>query len=124
MVDIKKGPILMTEEYWADSPLSITRYFGHCMFHGNHYIIVDKTGRDIFECSVIAEKEGREKAIEPGEPCDLCREDMIPAYRKLGRDAFIQLLEEGKSAAEINEAAGVESTALKITDLKNTTNEF
>lgn len=38
--------------------------------------------------------EGREKAIEPGEPCDLVRNDFIPVYRKMGRDAFIRMLEE------------------------------
>ena len=59
---------------------------------GVRYVIVDKTGRDIFELSALAEKEGREKAIEPGEPCDLIREDFIPLYKKHGRDKFIEVL--------------------------------
>lgn len=85
-------PILMTEEYWANSQFSVARYTGAITIGGTRYVIVDKTGRDIFELSVKAEKEGREKAIEPGEPCDLIREDFIPLYKKHGRDKFIEVL--------------------------------
>ena len=116
-------PILMTEEYWANSHLSIARHYGQIKFNGSHYIIVDKLGRDIFECSAIAEREGREKAIEPGEPCDLVRTDMVPAYKALGRDRIIGLLKEGRSAKEINAAAGVvpeTEQPLKTTTKKKT----
>ncbi len=85
-------PILMTEEYWANSQFSVARYTGAIKMDGVRYVIVDKTGRDIFELSALAEKEGREKAIEPGEPCDLIREDFIPLYKKHGRDKFIEVL--------------------------------
>lgn len=85
-------PILMTEEYWANSQFSVARYTGAIKLDGNRYVIVDKTGRDIFELSALAEKEGRQKAIEPGEPCDLIREDFIPLYKKHGRDKFIEVL--------------------------------
>ena len=84
--------ILMTEEYWANSQFSIARYTGAINLDGHRFIIVDKTGKDIFELSAIAEKEGREKAIEPGEPCDLIRTDFIPLYKKYGRDKFIEVL--------------------------------
>lgn len=100
-------PYLMTEEYWADSMFSVVRYTGSIQFNGRLYTIVDKHGRDIYECSTIAAREGREKAIEPGEPCDLVREDLIPAYRALGRDGIIALLKEGKSVDEIKAAAGI-----------------
>ncbi len=103
----KKQPLIMTEEYWANTYFSVARYTGEIVFNNTHYIIVDKFGRDIFECSRIADKEGRDKAIEPGEPCDLCRVDLVPAYRALGRVRIIELLKQGKEADEIKEIAGV-----------------
>ena len=87
------SPILMTEEVWANSQLSIARFYGSCKMNGNTYIIVDKKGRDLFECSAIAEKEGRKKAIEPGEPADLIQKTFQPIYKELGRDKFIATLE-------------------------------
>lgn len=86
--------ILMTESYWANSQLSVVRYLGRIGIDGNEYVIVDKRGHDIFECSFEAQKAGREKAIEPGEPADLCRTDFVPIYRKLGREQFLRFLEE------------------------------
>lgn len=109
------SPLIIAEEYWADSMLSIVRHTGQIQFNGHIYTIVDKLGRDIFECSYIAHKEGREKAIEPGEPCDLVRQDLVPAYRALGRDRIIALCEEGKTAEEIKEVAGLSPKAPKST---------
>lgn len=86
--------IVMAEDYWANSMLSIARYYGKISVDGHEYVIVDKRGHDIFECSEEADKAGREKAIEPGEPCDLCRVDFVPIYRKLGREQFLRFLEE------------------------------
>lgn len=86
--------IVMTENYWANSMLSIARYFGRITFDGHEYVIVDKRGHDIFECSHEAQKAGREKAIEPGEPADLCRTDFVPIYRKLGREQFLKFIQE------------------------------
>lgn len=99
------GPLVMAEEYWANSMFSVARYTGTIEVFGYVYIIVDTLGRDIFECSAIAHKEGREKAIEPGEPADLCRLDFVPTYRALGREKIVQLLKEGKSKEEIEEIA-------------------
>ena len=86
--------IVMTEKYWANSQFSIARYYGRVSVGGHEYIIVDKRGRDIFECSAEAQKEGREKAIAPGEPADLCRTDFVPIYRKLGRERFLQFIQD------------------------------
>ena len=86
--------LVMTEEYWANSMLSIARYYGKIAVDGHEYVIVDKRGHDIFECSREAEKAGREKAIEPGEPADLCRVDFVPIYRKLGREQFLKFIQE------------------------------
>lgn len=79
---MSNAPLLMTEEFWANSHLSVARYFGGITFEGRQYIIVDKLGRDLFECSAIADKEGREKAIEPGEPADLIKDGKTEAEIK------------------------------------------
>ena len=98
---MSNAPLLMTEEFWANSQLSIARYYGEIIFCGRKYIIVDKHGRDLFESSAIADKEGRDKAIEPGEPADLILSTLRFAYRKLGRDRIIALIKDGKTEEEI-----------------------
>lgn len=85
-------PICMAEEYWANTCLSVARHYGRVKVGGHEYIIVNKDGKDIFECSIEAEKAGREKAIEPGEPADLCRKDFVTYYRRLGREKFLEVL--------------------------------
>lgn len=102
---MSNAPLLMTEEFWANSQLSIARYYGEITLNGRKYIIVDKYGRDIYECSAIAKREGREKAIEPGEPADLILSTLRFAYRKLGRDRIIALIKDGKTEAEIKALA-------------------
>ena len=102
---MSNAPLLMTEEFWANSQLSIARYYGEIIFDGRKYVIVDKHGRDIYECSAIADKEGREKAIEPGEPADLILSTLRFAYRKLGRDRIIELIKDGKTEDEIKALA-------------------
>ena len=94
-------PLLMTEEFWANSQFSVARYYGGIKLDGHEYIIVDKLGRGLWECSAIAEREGRDKAIEAGEPADLILASLQKAYRKLGRDRIIALIKEGKNEKEI-----------------------
>lgn len=94
-------PLVMSEEYWANSQLSIARYYGRVKLNGHEYVIVNKEGKDIFECSAEAEKAGREKAIEPGEPCDLCLKELVPVYRWLGREAFLDRIKKGVKASEL-----------------------
>ena len=102
---MSNAPLLMTEEFWANSQLSIARYYGEIILDGRKYIIVDKLGRDLFECSAIADKEGREKAIEPGEPADLILSTLRFAYRKLGRERIIELIKDGTTEEEIKALA-------------------
>lgn len=87
----------MEEEYWMNTQLSIVKHYGEVKVKiGSetiHYIIVNKEGKDIFELSVEAKKAGRAKAIEPGEPVDLIDRRYIPAYRMMGRDAFIDMIQ-------------------------------
>lgn len=98
-------PICMAEEYWANSQFSIVRHYGRITINRNMYIIVNKDGLDIFALSTIAERTGKEKAIEPGEPCDLVREDFVKYYKKLKRDRFLAILKEHSyaSAEELKE---------------------
>lgn len=95
--------IIMTEEYWATSQFSIARYYGGIKVGGVDYVIVNKEGKDIYECSIEAEKAGRENAIEPGEPADLIDRRYIPMYKKLGRDKFIEWVKEGLDLKAIKE---------------------
>lgn len=95
----------MTEECWANSQLSIARYYGGINFMGHQYLIVNKDGKDLFELSIEADKAGREKAIEPGEPADLVLVSLIPSYKKLGRDRIIELLKQCKTEKEIKKIA-------------------
>lgn len=102
--------ILMEEEYWANSQFSVARYYGRIQLNGLVYVICNKEGKDIFECSIEAEKEGRAKAIDAGEPADLVDQRYLPVYRKLGRDKFIELIKEHKDLTpEVAfELAGIE----------------
>lgn len=105
----------MAEEYWANSQFSVVRYTGHMALNGITYIICNKEGKDIFECSLEAEKAGRDKAIEPGEPCDLIDQRYLPVYRKLGRDKFIELIKEHQDLTpeKAFELAGIEMKKAK-----------
>lgn len=105
----------MTEDYWANSMLSIVRYTGHMEWNGVTYIICNKEGKGIFECCREAEKEGRAMAIEPGEPCDLIDERYLPVYRKLGRGEFIELIKEHQDLTpeKAFELAGIEAKKKK-----------
>lgn len=88
----------MNEKYWRNSQFSIAKYYGeiNVKIGGEtiEYVIVNKEGKDIFECSSEAQKSGRDKAIEPGEPADLVDKRYVPAYRLMGRKAFIEMIEE------------------------------
>lgn len=95
-----QAPICMAEEFWVNSQLSITRYYGGIKFGGHEYLIVDKHGRDLWECSMAADRAGSNKAIPAGEPADLVRRDFIPYYRKLGRDKFHEVLKANPHASD------------------------
>lgn len=89
-----ENAIVITEHVWANCQLSLARHTGRIRLDGHEYVIVDKRGHDIFECSMEAERLGREKAIEPGEPADLCRTDFVSIYRELGRERFLAFLHD------------------------------
>ena len=56
--------IVMTEQYWANSQLSIVRYTGHIYVDGHKYVIVNKDGKDVFELSAKA-KPGQKRSLRP-----------------------------------------------------------
>ena len=98
------APVAMAEEYWANSHMSIARYYGRIQFNSHEYQIVNKHGITIFELSDPSSKHyvggGNKKAIEPGEPADLVRRDFITYYRRLGRERFLEVLKEHQQASD------------------------
>lgn len=96
--------IVMTEDFWANSQFSIARYYGLISVGKQRYVIVNKDGKNIFQLSAEAEKAGREKAIEPGEPADLCRVDFVPLYRKMGREKFLKFIEDNPGIKTVKQA--------------------
>lgn len=99
--------MIIAEGYWANSQLSIARHTGHVKCFGVEYVVVDKRGHDIFECSLEAMREGREYAIEPGEPADLVDTRYVEIYRKVGRDKFIEMLKYDNSLERKRKEAGL-----------------
>ena len=93
-MNTQNTPICMSEEYWVNSPFSIARYYGRIRISGQEYYIVDKRGRDLWECTAAKDRAGSDKAIPPGEPADLVRKEFIPYYKKLGRDKFLSVLKD------------------------------
>ena len=91
------SPILMTEEYWKESQLSIASHFGLIRFNGHNYIIVNKEGIDVLTLSCMPEYKDKKNVIEPGEPCDLLLESFQPIYKELGREAFIRMLKDNRN---------------------------
>ena len=115
MTTYQKTPICMAEEFWANSQFSIARFYGQISFNGHTCWILDKFGHDLWECTRIANEEGREMAIEAGEPCDLVREDFIGVYKDLGRDKFLELLQLNRlhSDGQILKAMKAEARKIK-----------
>ena len=73
----------MEELVWRNSYLSVARHYGGISFQGNEYNIVNKFGQTLFESSMY-----------PGEPADLVVSWLVPYYKKMGRDKFIEHLKK------------------------------
>lgn len=111
-----KQPVIMTEEVWMNSMLSIARIYGGMTYNGKQYLIVNKEGATLEELSNPHSKyyvgDGDVKAIPPGEPADLVMKEWVPIYKALGRDKVMELAKKGTPLVE----------ALKIVkDLKTRT---
>lgn len=61
-------PILMTEAAWRNSYFSVSRFYGGIRIMGHEYIIT--------------------------EAGDLLRRDFLKFYKKMGREEFIEVLED------------------------------
>lgn len=101
--------VLIPEEVWMNSQLSIARHYGRITLNGNTYVICNKNGVTIFELSDPDSKYyvGDNKAIEPGEPADLVLESWVPVYKKVGRDKLIELACKRISLEEAKELVGL-----------------
>ena len=83
-----------------NSYLSIARHYGGVRFRGYQYIVVDKLGRDLWECTFAKDRAGSDKAIPAGESADLVRMDFVKFYKALGRDKFLQVLKDNPHATD------------------------
>ena len=92
-----QGPVLMTEENWKNSHLSTAGKYGGITLNGTSYVVVDETGMTLFELSALQAKDGRQWLIPPGKPADLVVEEFVPFYKKLGRDKFIEILQQNNA---------------------------
>ena len=111
----EKTPVLMTQEFWMNSQFSVARLTGQVRIYGVEFVVVNKEGKDIFQCAAEAHRAGRVKAIEPGEPADLIDNRYLPVYRKIGRDTFIEWLKEGMELKQMQERV----KALNVEDRVN-----
>lgn len=50
-MSVMNTPIIMEESYWANSTLSIARYYGGIVFRRKEYFIVNKDGITLLELS-------------------------------------------------------------------------
>lgn len=71
-------PILMTYEFWANSPFSIARHTGGMRINGHDYLLVSE----------------HSNRYTP----DLLRSDWKQVYAKLGRERTIGLIKNGTTA--------------------------
>ena len=101
-MNVMNTPIIMEESYWANSTLSIARYYGGIVFRRKEYFIVNKDGIKLLELSDPDRppyvKGGM--AIPPGEPADLVQDEWIPVYKALGRKKTFELVQSGKTLGE------------------------
>lgn len=59
-------PLAMAESFWANSHLSIARYTGRIHLGKYDYVICNKDGKDIFECSMEAQRADAKRRLNPG----------------------------------------------------------
>lgn len=98
-------PILLTEEHWKNSQLSVARFYGSVKVGGDEYIIVNEKGRTIFQT-----------AIPPGEPADLVQDKWRGVYKALGRDAFLAYIK--KLPTDGNRAQQLKAAKAYVREMK------
>lgn len=92
--------IIIEENFWANTHLSIVRYTGSVKIGRHSWTLVNKNGISIFDLSNPESEHyvgDGAKAIEPGEPADLVRNDWLHVYEALGREKTIEIVKQGIS---------------------------
>ena len=85
---MKREELVIPKEVWKNSYMSIARHYGGMKVKGRPYSIVNKNGISKY-------------AIEPGETQDLVFDELIPFYKKFGREKLLKLLDEGKTIEDL-----------------------
>lgn len=87
--------ILITKEVWLNSQLSIARFYGGIHINGTRYIIM-------------------------GSEQDLVNNDFAKYYNKLGREKFVQILEQNKYASKTSVAQAMKNALSEFKVIKRT----
>lgn len=87
--------ILMTKEVWMNSQFSTARFYGGIHINGTRYTIM-------------------------GSEQDLVNNDFAKYYNKLGRDRFIQVLEQHKYASKTSVAQAMKNALSEFKLIKRT----
>lgn len=87
--------IMMAKEFWLNSQFSIARFYGGIHINGTRYILM-------------------------GSEQDLVNNDFVKYYRKLGRDRFIQVLEQHKYASKTSVAQAMKNALSEFKLIKRT----
>lgn len=87
--------ILITKEVWLNSQLSISRFYGGIHINGTRYIIM-------------------------GSEQDLVNNDFAKYYNKLGREKFVQILEQNKYASKTSVAQAMKNALSEFKVIKRT----
>lgn len=85
--------ILITKEFWLNSQFSIARFYGGIHINGTRYIIM-------------------------GSEQDLVNNEFAKYYHKLGRDRFIQVLEQHKYASKTSVAQAMKDALSEFKVIK------
>ena len=87
--------ILMTKEFWLNSQFSIARFYGGIHINGTRYIIM-------------------------GSEQDLVNNEFAKYYHKLGREKFMQVLEQHKHASKTSVAQAMKNALSEFKVIKRT----
>lgn len=101
---MKKEELVIPKEIWKNSYMSIARHYGGMKVKGRPYSIVNKDGVTVAELSDPNNEHfnwDSKYAIEPGETQDLVFDELIPFYKKFGREKLLRLLDEGKTIEDL-----------------------
>ena len=98
-------PLLMTQEYWMNTQLSIARYYGGAILGGIEYCIVNKEGKDLY--AVIASMSFDKPYEECLEFNPITGAKQVEGKERRSQAKSILLgIEYGRGAASVGEQIG------------------